>query len=64
MDSVNRLQVYENTRALLGGSMSGFCDTSKIPKENFNFMRDYTIDINKKEFTDKEKEKFKSLTTM
>lgn len=43
MDSVNRLQVYENTRALLAGSMSGFCDTSKINKENFNFMRDYTV---------------------
>ena len=40
MDSVNRLQIYENTRALLAGSMSGFCDTSKIPKDNFNFMRD------------------------
>ena len=40
MDSVNRLQVYENTRALLAGSMSGFCDTSKIPQESFNFMRD------------------------
>ena len=43
MDSVNRLQVYENTRALLSGSMSGFCDTSKIDKENFNFMRDISI---------------------
>lgn len=40
MDSVNRLQVYENTRALLAGSMSGFCDTSKIDRDNFNFMRD------------------------
>ena len=40
MDSVQRLQIYENSRALLAGSMSGFCDTSKIPKEEFNFMRD------------------------
>lgn len=40
MDSVQRLQVYENTTALLRGSMSGFVDTSKIPKDNFNFMRD------------------------
>ncbi len=40
MDSVQRLQVYESTVALLRGSYSGFCDTSKISKENFNFMRD------------------------
>ena len=47
MDSVNRLQVYENTRALLAGSMSGFADTSKIDKENFNFMRDFTVSSDK-----------------
>lgn len=40
MDSVNRLQIYENTRALLQGSMSGLVDCSKISKENFNFMRE------------------------
>ena len=40
MDSVQRLQVYESSRALLQGSYSGFCDTSKIPLDNFNFMRD------------------------
>jgi len=40
MDSVQRLQVYESSRALLSGSYSGFCDTSKIPKEQFDFMRD------------------------
>lgn len=40
MDSVNRLQVYESTTALLGGMYSGFCDVSKVPNENFNFMRD------------------------
>lgn len=39
MDSVQRLQIYESTRALHAGSMSGFCDTSKIDKELFNFMR-------------------------
>ena len=38
-DSASRLQVYENTRALLGGSYSGMIDTSKIDKESFNFMR-------------------------
>lgn len=40
MDSVNRLQIYESTSALLRGSYSGFCDTSKIDKKNFDFMRD------------------------
>ena len=40
MDSVQRLQIYENTRAMLAGSMSGFCDMSKVPKEEFNWMRD------------------------
>lgn len=40
MDSVQRLQVYEATHALLGGMYSGFCDTSKIPRDNFNFMRE------------------------
>ena len=38
-DSVSRLQVYENTRALIQGSYSGMVDTSKIDKESFNFMR-------------------------
>ena len=40
MDSVQRLQIYENTRALIQGSYSGFCDTSKIDKNQFNFMRE------------------------
>lgn len=39
MDSVGRLQLYESTHALLGGMYSGFCDTSKIPNEKFDFMR-------------------------
>ena len=47
MDSAARIPATENTRALLVGSMSGFADTSKIPKENFNFMRElYTKDSN------------------
>lgn len=41
MDSVQRLQIYESTRALFGGMYSGFCDTSKINKDEFNFMRDF-----------------------
>ena len=40
MDAVQRLQIYESSRALLNGSYSGFCDTSKVDKDNFNFMRD------------------------
>ena len=40
MDSVQRLQVYESSRALMAGSYSGFCDVSKVPKEQFNFMRE------------------------
>lgn len=39
-DAVQRLQIYEQTHALMGGSYSGFCDTSKIDKEQFNFMRE------------------------
>lgn len=40
MDSVQRLQIYESTHALMSGMYSGFCDTSKISKEQFNFMRE------------------------
>lgn len=39
MDSVKRLQIYESTHALYGGMYSGFCDTSKIPRSEFDFMR-------------------------
>lgn len=39
LDSIKRLQVYESTRALMQGNYSGFCDLSKVPKEDFNFMR-------------------------
>lgn len=42
MDAVQRLQIYESTTALLKGAYSGFMDTSKIAKEEFNFMRDIT----------------------
>lgn len=40
MDCVTRLQIYESSTALLKGAYSGFVDTSKINKENFNFMRE------------------------
>lgn len=39
MDSVKRLQIYESTRALMSGAYSGFADLSKVPKEQFDFMR-------------------------
>lgn len=40
MDSVQRLQIYENTIALNSGMYSGMCDLSKVDKKLFNFMRD------------------------
>lgn len=39
MNSVKSLQSYEATRALLTGTYSGMVDTSKIPKEEFNFIK-------------------------
>lgn len=43
MDSVQRLQIYESTTALLKGMYSGFVDTSKINKDEFNFMREISL---------------------
>ena len=40
MDSVQRLQIYESSRALLNGSYSGMCDLSRVDNNQFNFMRD------------------------
>lgn len=40
MDSVQRLQIYESSTALLKGIYSGFIDASKINKDDLNFMRD------------------------
>lgn len=41
MDSVQRLQIYESTRALMSGMYSGFCDTSKMNlNKELNWMRD------------------------
>ena len=44
MDSVQRMQIIKTADALTAGSHS-FCDLSKVPKENFNWMRD----LNKKD---------------
>lgn len=45
MDSVQRLQIYESTRALYEGMYSGFVDTSKLNKNEFNFMRDVKVTV-------------------
>lgn len=38
-DSIQRLLVYESTNSLMKGMYSGFVDTSKIDKKEFDFMR-------------------------
>lgn len=45
-DDLNRLQIIVSADALLQGSYSGFCDTSKIPKKNFDWCREITTDKN------------------
>lgn len=40
MDSVQRLQIYESSIALMSGMYSGMVDTSKIDKNEFNWLRD------------------------
>jgi len=39
MDTVKGASIYISSTSLLQGSYSGFCDTSKIKKENFDWMR-------------------------
>ena len=39
MDTVKGANIYISSTALLQGSYSGFCDTSKIDKKNFDWMR-------------------------
>lgn len=39
MDSVQRLQVYEQSTAMLHGMMGGFVDGSKIKADSYNWMR-------------------------
>lgn len=41
--NIQRLKVYESTRALFGGIYSGMCDLKKIKQEEFNFMRDIDV---------------------
>ena len=42
MDSVQRISTIVSTTALLQGMYSGMVDTSKIPKEQFNWLRDFS----------------------
>ena len=39
MDTVKGASIYISSTALLQGSYSGFCDTSKIDKKHFDWMR-------------------------
>lgn len=39
MDAVQRLQIIQSAQALMQGSMSGFCDTSKVPKKQWDWTR-------------------------
>ena len=39
MDSVQRLQVYESSTAMLKGMMGGFVDGSKVSPDAYNWMR-------------------------
>ena len=39
MDSVQRLQVYESSTAVMKGMYSGFVDGSKIKPDNYNWMK-------------------------
>ena len=39
MDTVTGAQIYVSSTTLLQGSYSGMCDTSKISKKEFNWMR-------------------------
>lgn len=43
MDAVQRLQIIQTAQSLMQGSMSGFCDTSKVPK----YLWDWTRQIQK-----------------
>lgn len=38
-DSVHRLQIYENSTAVLKGMYSGFVDSKKLKPEDYNFMK-------------------------
>ena len=43
MYNIQRLQIYESTRALFGGMYWGTCHLSKVDPKEFNFMRDVKV---------------------
>ena len=45
MDSVQRLQVYESSTAMLKGMMGGFVDSSKIKPDAYNWMRSLSNNV-------------------
>jgi len=44
MDTVQGAQIYVSTNALLHGMYSGFVDTKKINKKDFNWLREVELD--------------------
>ena len=44
MDSVQRLQIYESSTALMKGMYSGFIDTKGIKPDQYNFMRNLDVE--------------------
>lgn len=44
MDTVQGAQIYVSTNALLHGMYSGFVDTKKINKKDFNWLREVDLD--------------------
>jgi hypothetical protein len=45
-DSVSRLQIYEQSTALMKGMYSGFISAKDIKPEDYNFMREIVRDTN------------------
>lgn len=41
MDAINRINAINNANAMLSGIYGGFVDTSKLDKEQLNWMRDF-----------------------
>lgn len=55
MDAVNRINAINNANAMLSGIYGGFVDTSKLDKDQLNWMRDFRKKVNIR--TNKEKKK-------
>lgn len=57
-DGVQRLQIYEQTTACMKGMYSGMVDSSKIPSDSYNFMKEI-----KHEYVIKDAESYKNNTS-